>query len=230
MGVSDAMGTTIRDMMLASPLPLGPHDTAEYALGLLMELRVRHFPVVDADGFLLGIVSEEHILESAAGPDAEIASVPDLAPLSVPPDAHLFEAAKILVGHDLTTLPIVDETGRYEGLIRRNDLFEQFAAMLSTQESGAIVALEEDPDSYSLSQLVHAIEQNDIRILSIVCERPRTPGGKVRVTLKLNVQSASRVQHLLEHYGYHVVAVFSDDSVDEEMQWRAEEFLRYLEA
>ncbi len=224
------MGTTIRDMMLVSPRPLGPRDTAEYALGLLMELCVRHFPVVDADGLLLGIVSEERILESAAGPDAEIASVPGLDPLSVPSDAHLFEAAKILVGHDLTTLPVVDETGRYEGLIRRGDVFEQFAAMLSTQEAGAIVALEEDPDSYSLSQLVHAIEQNDIRILSVVCERPRTPGGKIHVTLKLNVQSATRVRHLLEHYGYHVVAVFSDDSVDEEMQWRAEEFLRYLEA
>ena len=80
-----------------------------------------------------------------------------------------------------------------------------------------------------MSKLVYTIEQNGVRILSIASESPDYEGGKIRVTLKLNVKDASRVRHMLEHYGYHVVATFSDDSTDEDLQLRVQEFMRYLE-
>ena len=38
-----------------------------------------------------------------------------------------------------------------------------------------------------------------------------------------------RVRHVLEYHGYHVVASFSDDVDDEELQFRIQEFMRYLE-
>ena len=38
-----------------------------------------------------------------------------------------------------------------------------------------------------------------------------------------------RVERLLEHHGYHIVAAFSDESDDEDIRMRIEEFMRYLE-
>lgn len=212
---------------------LKPECSVEHALGIMLEQNVLHMPVVDGDNHLVGVLSEELLL-SASGPDATIGQLLDehpaaRHPISVSPDTHVFDVTKKFVEHDLTVVPVVEGENRYVGLIRRHDIFYRFARMLSTQERGAILALELDPRDYSLSQLVYTIENNGVKILSIASEPPDSETGMIRVTLKLNTTDAARVRHMLEHYGYHVVASFSEDDTDDELQLRVEEFMRYLE-
>lgn len=220
---------TIEQLVSKLDAPLRPSDTAEHALGLLMEFRVRHLPVVDDTGILVGLISEDRLLDAAPGPDAPIEILLGPKPVSVHPDTHIFDVTKKMVEHDLTVLPVAEEDGRYVGLVKRHDIFDRFAKMLSTQETGAILALEVDPRDYSLSKLVHTIEQNNVKILSIASESPDEPGGNIRVTLKLNVKDAARVRHMLEHFGYRIIASFSEDDSDEDLQLRIQEFMRYLE-
>jgi len=217
----------LRDLVNSSVPPVKPNDTVEYALGLLLEFRIRHLPVVDSQGFLVGVISENHLLD-ADGPDAEVQSRILGEPVYGDPEMHVFEATKIMVDHGLTTLPIAESDKRYVGAIKRHDIFDLFARMLSTQETGAILALEVDSKDYSLSQLVYSIEQNDVKILSIATENAEG-NSTVRVTLKLNVTDTSRVRHVVEHEGYRVVAAFSDDDDDDELRDRVQEFMRYLE-
>lgn len=219
---------TIETLISEDTPPLRPSDTVEHALGLLLELRVRHLPVVTEEGQLIGSISENQLLD-ASGPDATLESLLGLKPISVTPDTHTFDATKVIVDHDLTTLPIAYEDGRYVGIVKRHDIFDQFARMLSTQEPGAIIALEVDRRDYSLAQLAHMIEQNNVKILSTAAETPHTSDGKIKVTLKLNVNDTARIRHILEHYGYHVVASFSDDRDDDDFRDRLQEFMRYLE-
>lgn len=222
------------DTLLAADLPaLKPEDTVEHALGLMLEHSVLHLPVVNDEGILLGAVSEETLL-SASGPDAPLERLLEehpasQRPVSVSPDTHIFDITRKLVEHDLTVVPVVEGEGRFTGMIRRHDIFYRFARMLSTQERGAILALELDPRDYSLSQLVYTIENNGVKILSIASEPPESETDMIRVTLKLNTTDAARVRHMLEHYGYNVVASFSEDETDDELQLRVEEFMRYLE-
>ncbi len=219
---------TIERLISRSTPPLQPSDTVEHALGLMMEVQVRHLPVVDTEAHLLGVISEDQLLD-ASGPDAPVRDLLGPRALSAMPDTHVFDVTKMIVQHDLTTVPVANEDGHYIGLVRRHDIFEQFARMLSTQEAGAILAIEVDPRDYSLSQLVYTIESNDVKILSIATEMPEESGGAIRITLKLNVTETSRIRHMLEHHGYHVVAAFSDERDDEDIRMRIEEFMRYLE-
>lgn len=208
--------------------PLKPTDTVEYALGLLMEVRVRHLPVVDAERHVLGILSEEQLLD-ANGPDVRLESMMSgRQPVVVSLRTHLFEVARLMMEHDLTTVPVVEE-GLYAGLIRRHELFDWFAKTLGTHASGAILAVEVEERDYSLSQLVYAVEQNNVRILSLSTEQPDDPSANVRITIKLNVRDASRVKSVLEHRGYHVVAAFGEDEDDEDLVYRVQQFMRYLE-
>jgi len=219
---------TIHRLISQLTPPLKPSDTVEHALGLMMEVQVRHLPVVDNRAFLLGVVSEDQLLD-AAGPDAPVRDLLGPRAVSAAPDTHVFDVTKMIVQHDLTTVPVADADGHYIGLVRRHDIFDQFARMLSTQEAGAILAIEVDPRDYSLSQLVYTIESNDVKILSIATEMPEESGGAIRITLKLNVTETTRIRHMLEHHGYHIVAAFSDESDDEDIRMRIEEFMRYLE-
>jgi acetoin utilization protein AcuB len=224
---------TIRTLIARHIPPLRLDDTVEHALGLLLDHSIYHVPVVDEAGVLVGFISEDQLLNSS-GPDAVIESLIERRAngkglVQVLPDAHVFDATKILVKHGLTAVPVVESDNTYAGLLRRHDIFEQFARMLSTQESGAILAIELEPRDYSLSQLVYTIENNDVKILSIASEPPDVDSGLIRVTVKLNTTDAARVRHMLEHHGYHVVASFSEEETDEDLQWRVQEFMRYLE-
>lgn len=218
----------IKQLINRTTPPLKPGDTVERALGLMMELRVLHLPVVDEQGDLAGVVSEDQLLD-ASGPDAPVDTLTRSRPVSATPNMHVFDATKILVDHGLTTLPVAKDDGTYVGLVRRHDIFDCFARMLSTQEAGAIVALEVDPHDYSLSQLVYTIEHNGVKILSLASEKPDAPDDKIRITLKLNVTDTARVRHMLDHHGYRVVAAFSEEEDREDLRFRVEEFMRYLE-
>jgi predicted transcriptional regulator len=215
-----------RDAITSSTPALQVSDSVEKALGLLMEHHVNHLPVVDEEGDLAGMLSEDRLMD-AEGPDADIDSLIVGRPVSIPPEAHIFEAARSMVEHDLSTIPVADTQGRYYGLIRRHDIFDKFAQMLSTQQSGAIVALEVEPRDYALANLVRLIEQNDGKVLAVASEEPDSSTGKIRVTLKLNVHDTSRIRHVLEHNGYHVVASFGE--AEGEIEELVEEFVRYLE-
>ena len=215
----------VQDILSASTPSLRSDDTVEHALGLLMEHRVRHLPVVD-DDHLVGVISETQLMEASSA-DAQIGQFVRVKPVSIHPHAHIFDAARIMVEHDLTTLPVTREGLEYVGLIKRHDIFDCFAQMLATQEPGAILALEVDPRDYALAKLIHTIEQNGAKVLAVASESPDKASDKIRVTLKLNVTDITRVRHVIEHHGYRIVASFSED--DEEMLERAQAFMRYLE-
>ena len=218
----------IENLISHSTPSLKPGDTVEYALGLLMEFRVRHLPVVGRDRQLLGVISEDQLLD-APGPDVTLDALLRPNSIHVHPDTHVFDVTKVMVKHELSTLPVADLDMKYLGIVQRHDIFEQFARMLSTHEDGAILALEVEPRDYSLSQLVYSIEQSDVKVLSIATETPEHAIGKIRLTVKLNVTDASRVRHMLEHRGYHIVASFGEDEDDEDLLYRIQEFMRYLE-
>ncbi|MFT5141508.1 MAG: acetoin utilization protein AcuB [Rhodothermales bacterium] len=207
------------------PLRLG--DTVEYALGLLMELRVRHLPVVGEEKAVLGILSEDRLLD-AGRPEDLVDGLLAGEPVTAHMNDHVFEVARLMMEHDLTTVPVIKD-GRYGGLVRRHDLFEWFARSLSTHSPGAILALEIPPRDYSLSRVIHAIEQTDVRVLSVGTEQSDANDGTVRVTIKINVTEASRARAMLEREGYQVVAAFGEEEDQQDLDDRVQAFMRYLE-
>ena len=228
------------------PDPLAPQMTVEEALGRMMDTDEGTLPVVDVAGRLVGVLTEAVLLE-AESPDAEVSTVLGGQPITIGPDAHVFEATKLLVQHDLAAIPVVDEDGHYLGFARRHDIFERFALMLSTQESGAVVSVEVPPRDYALSQLIYAAEQNGVHVRAVVSE-PRelerlegvdedgelvssepAADATLRVTLKLDTTDAARVRAMFEHYGYRVSASYGESEGQDDLDDRVRAFLRYLD-
>jgi len=189
---------------------------------------VRHLPVVNDTRHLLGVLSEDQLVDSGH-PDINVLALVGSEPVTISEHAHVFDATKKLVEHDLTTLPVVSDSGEYLGIVRRHDLFDRFARMMATQESGAIISIEAGERDVLLSQIIHLIEQNDGRVLSLSTERLDEAGDLLGITIKVNVKDVTRIRHLLEHNGYKVAAAFGEDEDPEEMLDRVQEFLRYLE-
>jgi CBS domain-containing protein len=143
--------TTVRDVMTTSVITFRPetplHDVASQLIGA----RISGAPVVDADGTLLGVVSEADILikeqgreavphrrlagvrgESAATKAALVKAAATNAgeamttpAITVGAGATIAEAARIMTQHHVNRLPVLEE-GKLAGIVTRADLVRTF--------------------------------------------------------------------------------------------------------
>ena len=67
-----AEGLTAGDLMTHPAVTVRPEDTIEHAARLMYTLQVKRLPVVDAGGYLVGIVSRADLLSVFDRPDEEI--------------------------------------------------------------------------------------------------------------------------------------------------------------
>jgi acetoin utilization protein AcuB len=108
--------------------------------------RVRHLPVLDTDGRIVGIVSNRDLLEASLTNvldfereqrkgflrSVDVAEVMTREVETIAPDAPLAAAASRLVGHRIGCLPVVREDRVMVGLVTETDLLA--AAFLGPPE------------------------------------------------------------------------------------------------
>jgi len=141
---------TVRDIMTADPVVVGPDMTVTGAAHLMVDRRIGALPVVD-EGRLIGIVTEGdlimqdvklefptylHLLDgyilyppSTARFESELkkavaASVRDVMtrdPITIAADASVEDAATLLVERDVSRLPVLDG-GRVVGIVSKSDV------------------------------------------------------------------------------------------------------------
>jgi len=113
---------------------------------LFVDQRISTLPVTGRDGRLAGVVSESDLLQKAerqADPGgrrprpgrraARAKAAADRASevmttrvVTVPPDATVAEAARLMDRRNVTSLPVVDEDGRLRGIVTPRDLLRVF--------------------------------------------------------------------------------------------------------
>ncbi|GFH38014.1 CBS domain-containing protein [Streptomyces pacificus] len=108
------------------------------AAGLLARHRISGLPVVDADDKVLGVLSGTDLVcrqpararrarAAAAGARAVTAGQLMSTPaITVHPEQHVPEAARVMERHRIGRLPVVDEEDRLIGIATRRDLLRVF--------------------------------------------------------------------------------------------------------
>jgi CBS domain-containing protein len=218
---------TIQELISSFPPALGAAWSVGEAVEELRRAALRALPVVDADDRLVGIITVE-MLENISE-ETPIMSLLVGGPVCAAAHMHVFDAARMLVDHQLDILPVVGEDGAYAGLLRRVDIFELLTHMLSIDRPGAVLEIDIPENDYTLTRLVHTVEEHDGKILSITTDWPELRDASVRITLKLSVTEAARIRAVLEHHGYRIVASYNEDTTDSEIQQRIREFMHYLD-
>lgn len=125
----------VRSRMKTELVTLAPEVTLREAVRLELQRKIRHIPIVDASGALLGIVTDRDIKRALPSPltgqlaredyDAvldgtPLAKVMTRDPQSVSPDTTLAEAVKLMFEKKIGGLPVV-ESGRLVGIFTQTD-------------------------------------------------------------------------------------------------------------
>lgn len=118
---------TVGQFMATDLFTVRPDDIVDFAASLMEWRYVRHVPVEDDSGQLLGLISHRSLLRLIARGLREDHSVtvrdimrPD--PMTVTPETTTVEAIRSMRDNRLSCLPVVDDAGKLVGLVTEYDL------------------------------------------------------------------------------------------------------------
>ena len=144
------MNATVKDVMTTHVVAVTKDASFKDVAALLRQHQVSTFPVVDAAGKVIGVVSETDMLPKEAllaglpaqgpGPGAAAtdhndfvkaigvtaASIMTTAPVTITPDEPVTSAARLMYSCKVRSLPVVTADGYLAGIISRADVLSVF--------------------------------------------------------------------------------------------------------
>ena len=181
----------VRDYMTRDPVTVRPESDPLAAVALLKCGGFRRLPVVDADDRLVGVVTRndlEIFLSKAGSPGVlkrrhRVDQVMKHEVVTVAPDCPLEEAASLMVGHKIGSLPVMEE-GQVVGIITETDIFKQFAGVLGGGTGSLRLTVQVPHVPGQLAELASRIARVDGNISSIVAYGADR-GGRINITLRV---------------------------------------------
>jgi acetoin utilization protein AcuB len=140
--------------MTQNPITISPDTSFPEAFRILREERIRHLPVVDKKGTLIGIVAQTDLLHASPSSvttlsvfemnylmaNLHVSEVMSSPPITVSEEDPLEEAARILVEKKIGCLPVTRD-GDLVGMITETDFFETFVEILGGEEASLRVTV-----------------------------------------------------------------------------------------
>ena len=143
------MSATVNEVMTTHVVAVTKDASFRDMAGLLRQHRVSAFPVVDADGKVIGVVSEADMLPKeallaapgirvpAGAPESRhndfakaagitAASIMTGTPITITPDEPVTSAARLMYSCKVKSLPVVTEHGYLVGIISRADVLSVY--------------------------------------------------------------------------------------------------------
>ncbi len=127
----------VQDWMTAEVVTITADMSLPQANQIMTKEEIRRLPVVDAEGRLTGIVSRGDVRSAQPSPASslsiwemnyllstlKVGKVMTKDPVSIGPDSTIGEAARTMLEHRVSGLPVVDTDNKVLGIITESDIF-----------------------------------------------------------------------------------------------------------
>lgn len=137
------MKLSVGEMMTSDPTTLTPRHHLARAAQTMDEEGIRHLPIVDRDGAVIGVLSHRDLLEASPDLDRPIADTMHREVKTIAPDASAHEAALLLLRHSIGCVPVTDGAGKLVGIVTDSDFVRVAYTLLGGQVPPDQIELEE---------------------------------------------------------------------------------------
>jgi acetoin utilization protein AcuB len=178
----------VKDRMTLKPVTITPGTSFPEAFQIMREKRIRHLPVVDDKGKLIGVVARTDLLHASPSmatslsvfemnfllANLHIGEIMSAPPITVSEDAPLEEAARVMVQNKIGCLPVMHD-GDLVGLITETDIFETFVEILGGEEASLRITVRVPDVRGELARLAGVIAGLGGNICSVALFRGEEP-------------------------------------------------------
>ncbi len=217
---------TAYDLITEVIPPLLHTDSGEKALHWMDEFKVSHLPVLKNKNYV-GLVSEADILDAR---DVELSLDKLFQHLPRPfvfEQAHIYQVLSRMEESKVSVMPVLNEKEEYIGCTSVHKLLNSIANTGSIKENGGIVVLEMNRIDYSLAQIAQIVESDNAKILSSYIMTSED-SMKIEVTLKITEVDLARIIRSFERYDITVKASFQKTGEDDDLKFRYDALMNYL--
>jgi acetoin utilization protein AcuB len=184
--------------MTRNPITVRPEVSIAEALEQMRREKIRHLPVVEKGGKLVGIVTRQDLLYASPSSvtslnvwevtylvsQIKVREVMTKKAITASEDTPVEEAARIMADNKVGCLPVVRDK-IVVGIITESDLFRIFLELFGAREKGIRLSLLAPYFKGSMAQITSEITKNGGLILAFntfLGEDPTNWGAHVKVT------------------------------------------------
>ncbi|MCG6892598.1 MAG: CBS and ACT domain-containing protein [Desulfobacteraceae bacterium] len=180
---------------------------------------IRHLPVVDAEGKLLGMITDRDIrsalptewirqpLSESKMEQLEALRVKDIMStelFTITPNYTIQDALLLIEEKKVGALPVVDEQGYLKGILSVRDLLRAFINVLGIGQPGTLLCILVEEKVGQLKRIVDAITEENISFGSILVAH-YWEEEKRAVFPYLLTMNVSRIKKKLEGMGFELL-------------------------
>jgi acetoin utilization protein AcuB len=194
--------------------------------------RIRHLPIIDADGRLIGIVTDRDIrsalpysmikdpartAETEKVKDLKVKDIMTTDPKTIGPHHTIQDALVLIQELRVGALPVVDKEGKLKGILSVRDLLRAFINVLGFGQPGTLLCILVEEKVGQMKKIVDAITEEGISFGSVLVAR-YFEKDKRAVFPYLLTQNVARIKRRLKDMGYTLV---------DPMEWYLDELPKY---
>jgi len=218
--------------MTQKVITTGPEADVFDAYEKMTQNRIRHLPVIDADGRLIGIVTDRDIrsalpysmikdpIRTAEAEKVKNLKVMDIMtadPKTIGPHHTIQDALVLIQELRVGALPVVDKEGKLKGILSVRDLLRAFINVLGFGQPGTLLCILVEEKIGQMKKIVDAITEEGISFGSVLVAR-YFEKDKRAVFPYLLTQNVARIKRKLKDLGYTLV---------DPMEWYLDELPKY---
>jgi acetoin utilization protein AcuB len=211
----------MREKIQRTPVTISPDASFFEARALIHEKGIRHLPVVDKSGKLVGIVTKGDIQEAAPS-DATSLSIQEINYLlgklkvssfmtpkqkliTITPDTFIEEAVQLMHDHKIGCLPVIEGEKLY-GIFTETDALAHFVDIFGLKVKGTrlSIALEDSPGS--MLGILEIMKKHNVNIISVVTASFLVEGKRI-AAIRIHTENYQDIIKDLEKAGYPVLSV-----------------------
>ncbi len=211
MFVSERMST---DLITTSPdLPIAE------ARKLMTDNGIRHLPVVDEKGLLVGIVTDRDMRDAMPSTllkkedyeitlekimDFPVKEIMTKEPLTIYAYFTLQDTLLVMQKKKVGALPVIDEQGYLKGILSTRDLLSAFVNIMGIDEPGSLLCILTKEKPGQMKKIIDVITEENISLGSVLVAR-FWDGEKRAVFPYLHTNNVINVKKKLQEIGFELI-------------------------
>ncbi|MGZ0086756.1 acetoin utilization AcuB family protein [Caldibacillus thermoamylovorans] len=203
----------VEQIMKSPVVTLRAANTIAEALQLLRTHRIRHLPVVDDEGRLIGLVTSRDLRSASPQIDdlpkqlddlqKPVGSIMNTDVIVGHPLDFVEEVAALFYEHRIGCLPIVNN-GKLVGIITQTDLLRTFVELTGVHQPGSQIEIKVPNEAGMLSKAAAIISERHVNIASVLLYPDPDPNSKILV-FRVQTMNPLPLIRDLQNAGYHVL-------------------------
>lgn len=204
----------VEEVMQTNVHTLSPDDTIATALQLCRDYKIRHIPITNEKGALVGLVTDRDIKDATPSILQKETGEEELnKPLHLimkenvitgHPLDFIEDIAAALYEHNISCIPVV-QNGDIVGILTETDVLHTFVELTGVNQPGSRIEVKVPNKAGMLFEVLQVLNERHANIHSVLLYPDRTDENYKVITFRVRTMNPVGVVDDLKKAGHHVL-------------------------